>query len=257
MKTGIKIIWFAVSFTVFFYLLVTFGHFIGYNTSVLVADLGGLGWLYSAVAVIFAFFAAFALLLELERWQNLIDAVKDEVNALNELWLWSQYLPANLKTGFQRDIKEYLKRIIDGGWERGEGVQKDIGTETILRSLHSTVNKMIKEKPGLMPSVFSSLSDLIKHREERSDHLSFHMPSALKYTIIFNATILVLFSLFIGVYNVYLQYAVVICIAILVFVIYMLIEDLDNPIVFGDWHMTTQDYQDLLNRIESETKTDS
>lgn len=253
MNTFSKIIIFILIFSFCFYLLNTYGQYINYNTETFIADVGGIGWLYSAIAVIFAFFAAFSMLVELERWQNLVESVKDEVNSLNELWLWSQYLPQNLKVKFDNDIKDYLKKIIEGGWERGEGLQKNIETDDILRSLHKTAFQTLKEKPDMVPSLFSTLSDIIKHREKRTHYLSFHLPKALKYTLIFNVVILIVFSLFIGMNNIYLQYLLVLSIAILSLVIYLLIEDLDNPTIFGGWHMTTNDYQDLLNKIESES----
>jgi hypothetical protein len=33
------------------------------------------------------------------------------------------------------------------------------------------------------------------------------------------------------------------------FIIYLVIDDLNNPLVPGSWHLTTKDYEFLLNRI--------
>jgi len=251
MKTSIKIILFLLIFTLGFYLLRTQGQYVYYNVEALVADLGGLGWLHSTISVIFAILAAFVILSEVERWNSLVEAVKGEVGKLNELWLWSHHLPGNLKADFSNNIKQYLQTLIEEEWQGSENKQKSLKIGNILNSLHDNIYKILKEAPDLMPEVFSTFSELIEYREKRIHYASFHLPKILKKTLIFSDILLVMLSLLIGVHNPWLDYLFMASIGCLGYVIYLLIDDMDNPTRPGGWHITTSDYQELLNKIKT------
>lgn len=250
MKTSTKIVLFLLVFTFVFYLLRTQGQYIYYNIETLIADLGGLAYLYSTVGIIFAIFAAFVILTEAERWNSLVDAVKGETGELNELWLWSHHLPANLKTDFDNDIERYLETLIGEGWRSGESGQKNLKIEGILNSLHDNIYKILKEAPDLMPQAFSTFGDFIKYREKRIHYTSFHLPKILKNTLLFSGTVLIILSLLIGVHDPWLDYFFVVSVASLAYVIYLLVDDMDNPTRPGGWHITTSDYQELLTKIK-------
>ena len=251
MKSAYKIILFLIIFTFGFFLLRTQGQYVYYNVGTLVADLGGLTYLYSTVSIVFAIFAAFIILSEAERWNNLTDAVKGEVGELNELWLWSQNLPTNLKTDFEDDIKRYLETLIAEGWQKGAAGQKSLEIENILSSLHNNTYKILKAVPNLMPEIFSTFTDLIKYREKRIHYSSFHLPKLLKGTLLFSDILVVVLSLLLGVRNSWLNYLFVVSVATLCFVIYLVIDDMDNPTRLGGWHLTTSDYQELLTKIKA------
>jgi hypothetical protein len=34
------------------------------------------------------------------------------------------------------------------------------------------------------------------------------------------------------------------------YIIYIIIDDLNNPLIPGNWHLTTKDYESLLKQIE-------
>lgn len=250
MKKFYKIILFLLIFTFGFYLLRTQGQYVYYNVETLVANLGGLTYLYSTIGMIFAIFAAFVMLSEAERWNNLTAAVKDEVGELNELWLWSHHLPANLKTDFDNDIKRYLETLVGEEWVGGEGEKKSLKIENILSSLHNNIYKILKEAPNLMPEVFSTFTDLIRYREKRIHYASFHLPKILKGTLLFSDILLIVLSLLLGVHNSWLDYLFVASVATLGYVIYLVVDDMDNPTRPGDWHLTTSDYQELLTKIK-------
>jgi len=252
MKIYQKIILFLIIFTVGFY----FARVYGANyIQILISDLGGLTYLYSTVGIIFALFAAFVILFEAERWNNLIDSVKGEVGELNELLLWSMHLPEKLKTSFEKDIKEYLENLISVGWQIEKTGEKNTASEEILGSLHNDVYQILKEAPDLMPTAFSTFSEVIKHREKRIHYASFHLPRILKNTLVFSDILLVVLSLFIGVHNTFLDYFFLTSIAILGYIIYQLVDDMDNPIRQGGWHVTTKDYEMLLTKLNANSMT--
>ncbi|MCX6755597.1 MAG: DUF4239 domain-containing protein [Candidatus Nomurabacteria bacterium] len=247
MKNLLKMIVLWVLFSICFFWLRNQS---GYNVNILVADLGGLTYLYSTVATIFAIFAAFIIFFESERWNNLVDAVKGEVGQLNELWLWSRHLPEKLKNSFSINIKTYLQVILDQEWQ--EKNKKDIRANKVLDALHKDIYDVLIEQPSMMPTASASFNDLIKFREKRIHYLSFRLPKMLKITLLFNSVLLLIFSILIGVYNIYLDYFFVLGIFSLIYIIYSLIHDMDNPTVKGSFHMDTYDYQELLTNINNQ-----
>ncbi len=79
MKLIKRLIPFAVIFSLIFYFIRTSTF---YNEGILVANLGGVPWLYGAVSTLFSIIAAFVIQLEWEQWNALVDAVKSEVDGL-------------------------------------------------------------------------------------------------------------------------------------------------------------------------------
>ncbi|MCX6757842.1 MAG: DUF4239 domain-containing protein [Candidatus Nomurabacteria bacterium] len=244
MKNFLKLILSCALFTVVFFI---FRSPMYYNLNTLLADLGGLAYLYSTVVFIFAIFAAFVIFFEAERWNSLVDAVKGEVGQLNELYLWSRHLPENLKSRFSTDIKKYLEVRVNSRLHYGN--KKNLETEETLNSLHNDIYQILKDEPTMMPTAFSAFSDLMKFREKRIHYSHFHLPKILKYTLYFNSVLLILFSFLIAVKNVWLAYIFVLGIFALVESMFLLIDDLDHPMRPGSFHITTDSYQELLDNI--------
>ena len=251
MKTFLKIILFIALFSLGFYVLKNQGPLFFYNNKMLVDDAVGTGWVYSVVGIVFGIFSAFVILTEAERWSNLVDSIKKEVGEINEMWLWSRHLPKSLKDKFEKNIKEILKDIVSGDWGKGEGAQKSSKTEKILDSIHNDICRIPKGNSALITSIHDSFSDFIKYREERIHYVSFRLPKILKYTLIFNDFLIIFLSLLIGIKNINLEYTFMISIATLGYLIYLVVDDLDNPTVKGGWHITTEDYEQLLHKINS------
>ena len=66
----------------------------------------------------------------------------------------------------------------------------------------------------------------------------------------FATTLTIALSLFIGVRDVWLDYIFTGSIATLAFTIYTVIQDLNQPLRPGGWHLTTRDYERLLARLK-------
>ena|SRR5258708_37744355 len=112
MRNFLKIILFSILFSALFYFLRTQGPLGAYNIRLLISDLGGVTYLYSTIGIIFAIFAAFVILSESERWNELSDSVRGEISELNELLLWTKHLPQNTAVKFKSDIREYLEATV-------------------------------------------------------------------------------------------------------------------------------------------------
>lgn len=251
MKNILKIILFSILFSVIFF-VVRYPSSPWYqNTTAILADIGGLTYLYSTVATIFALLAAFVILTESERWNKLNDAIRGELTEIYELHLWSKHFSEKNKTNIQKNVKNYLEGTIEAGLlpEKQHHSQK---ITQALKELHDDVYHTAKEAPALVENTFAIFTDLLKKREQRLEYSGMHLPPILKSTFVFSNILTIFLSMMIGVRDFWLNYVFMMSIAVLGYIIYLLVDDLDNPVQPGNWQLTTKHYEILLEKIDSE-----
>jgi len=241
-----KILIFVIIFSMFFIWIHLSGF---YDARALMNDLGGLPWLYSSLVMLFSILVGFVVQKQWENWNNLVDAVKSEVDSLRELFLWSRYLPDDYKGRFSKGIKFYLKEMVDGGLQKSERGEKSEKIEKAFSGLQDIMFELSEKDPGRMTTTFSFFSKIIEARSNRLRYSSHHVPEALKKTLRFCTFLVIVLSLFIGIKDVWLDYAFTVSLCLTAFIIYIVIDDLDNPLIPGNWHLTTEDYQSLLKQI--------
>lgn len=242
-----QIISFLIVFSGIFYFFRTSDY---YNLKVFSADLGGIPWLYSSIGVIFSIIAAFAMQKNLDKWNNLNIAVKEEIESLEELWLWAIHFPEDIKSKINKAIQVYLENIIEKGWTKSEYGGKSKSVEQSIFLFYDALYDISKNYPQLLSTSFSLFSDILKHRAARLHFASHKMPTILWRMLFFTMTLMVLLSFLIAVKNIWLDYIFTSSIATLVFIVFIVIDDLDNPLRPGGWHLTTKSYEELLERIK-------
>jgi len=215
-------------------------------------DLGGIPWLYSTIGGLFSIIAAFSIQKEWENWNNLVEAEKNEIDSLEELWLWAEHLPINIRKKINELIREYLKVMIREGWQKSERGERSEDLEKILLELRQTIFTIPQSNHHLISNIFSLFSDLLGHRKDRLHFSTRHMPDILRYTLLFSMGLLTFLSLLIGIKNIWLAYVFTVSIATLAYTVFLVIIDLDNPLSPGGWHLTTKDYEDLLQRLKND-----
>jgi hypothetical protein len=244
-----KLLPFLVIFSIVFYFVRTSDL---YHTNVLRADIGSVPWFYAVVGTIFGVLAAFAIQKQWEKWDTLEDAVRDEADGLEKLYLWSSNFPEKIKNKIHLDIENYLRVIIEDNWRHGKTGEKSAELEAIIADLNRNIYRIFDEAPQLMPTSFALLSNVLNHRSSRIHHSAEHMPPLLKNTVQFAAFLLIGLSFFIGVENVLLDLLFTGSVGTLAFSIFVVLRDLDNPLQPGDWHITTEVYETLLKKMSEE-----
>jgi len=244
-----KILIFVIIFSSFF-LWVHLSGF--YDARAVMEDLGGLPWLYSSLVMLFSILVGFIVQKQWDNWNGLVDSVKGEVDALGELYLWSRYLPDEYKDKFSKHIKYYLKEMIDNGLQKSEKEEKSEKIEKAFSSLETMMFEMSQKDKDLMPTTFSFFYRIIEARTSRLKYSSHHIPEALKASLLFCTFLVIILCLFIGVKDVWLDYSFTVSLALMAYIIYIVIDDLDNPLIPGNWHLTTKDYQYMLKQIEKD-----
>jgi uncharacterized protein YbaR (Trm112 family) len=242
-----KLIPFLIIFWTIFYFIRTNAL---YNSRLLIANVDGIPWLYAVVGTIFGVLAGFAIQKEWDEWNALTDAVRGEVDGLEKLYLWSSNFPEKIKSAIHAEIKRYLELIIKEGWSYSEKGEKSQEVEDIITELNNSIYKIFDEAPQLMPTSFALLSNVLNHRSARLQHSAEHMPPLLRNTLRFAAFLLIALSMFIAIKDIYLAFVFTASIASLAYAIFLVLNDLDNPLKPGDWHVTTKDYRALLQKIE-------
>jgi hypothetical protein len=113
---------------------------------------------------------------------------------------------------------------------------------------------MFKNQPAIATNAFAFFTRLIEKRSERIRYSSHHVPPSIKRIIFFATILMIGLSLFIGVKNIWLDYSYTMSVSMLAYVIFLVIDDLDHPLVPGGWHLTSRPYKKLLEDISSATK---
>lgn len=246
-----KLIPFLIIFGVIFYFVRTSSL---YNERLLISNIDETPYLYAVVGTIFGVLAGFAIQKEWEEWNALTEAVRGEVDGLEKLYLWSSNFPEKIKEKIHADIKRYLELIIQLGWQN-TGNRKNIVAgrsqelEQVIVDLNNSIYRIFDEAPQLMPTSFALLSIVLNNRSARLQHSSEHMPPLLKNTLQFAAFLLIGLSMFIAIKDIWLAFLFTASIASLAYAIFLVLIDLDNPLKPGDWHITTDDYKALLEKI--------
>jgi hypothetical protein len=251
MKLIKKLVPFVIVFSVIFYFIRT-SNFI--NGRVLIANLGGVPWLYAVIGTLFSIIAAFVIQKEWEQWNNLVDAVKTETDGLEKLYLWSNNFPTNIKEKVHKNITDYLKIIIKEGWQFSERGVRSPEIEDIFNEFSTTIYKIAATVPHLTMISFALFSRIMESRSKRLLYSSTHVPDLLNQTMKFGAFLLIGLSMFIGVTDIGLAYLFTMSIACLAYSVFVVLNDLNQPLEPGDWHITTKDYEELLTRIEISDK---
>ncbi len=248
MKLLKKLVPFVIVFSGIFY-FVRASSF--YNSRILIADLGGIPWLYGAVSTMFGIIAAFVIQKEWEQWNDLLDAVKTETDGLEKLYLLSNNFPAAVKAKIHRNITDYLKVIIKEGWQFSERGIRSPEIEDIFNALSATIYEIASTAPQLMTITFALFSRIMESRSKRLLYSSEHIPNLLNHTMRFGAFLLIGLSMFIGVRSIWLAYLFTVSIACMAYAVFLVLNDLNQPLEPGDWHITTKDYEDLLERVQT------
>jgi len=253
MKFIFKITSFLGLFSIVFYALHKSDFF---NNKIMLADLGGIPWLYASIGTLFSILVGFIIQKEWENWNSLINAVNSEVNALREMWLWSQYLPESTRNIFHNSIELYLEEMADNGLYKSEQKIKSSRIEQSISKLNAVMFEMFENQPKVATTTFSFLSKLIEQRAKRIHYSSRHAPRSIKSIVLFATILIIGLCMFIGVRNIWLDYIFTLSVAMLTYTIYLVIDDLDNPLVPGGWNLTSHPYKELLEEISAKNKSE-
>lgn len=218
---------------------------------VLVKDLGSVPWLYSTIGLIFSITSGFIIQTQWNTWDSLTDAVREEVNSLRQILTFSRHLPENLSKKITNSVKQYLESIINN-WKSSENVKRSSEVNEAMVQLQEEMYETFSKRENLAEIAYSLFSNVLVHRENRIHYSSRRLPKTLKLLIQLSTFLIISLSFFIGVQNLWLDYIFTLGIGLLSFVMYEVIVDLEYPLHPGSWHVTSRDYELLLEEINKQ-----
>jgi hypothetical protein len=210
-------------------------------------DLGGIPWLYSAVCLIFSILAGFVIQHEWDQWNDFMEAIKGEVSSLRFLWLWAQHVP-DCGMKLREAMKQYLTVTIRDEW-RPSALGESEAAGRALAIVQEEASTLFHHSELRMTTV-GIIGDLLRYREHRLHSGQRRMPAILRATVGFADGLVIVLSLFIGVKHLWLDYLFTLSIALLAYVVYLVIDDLDQPLRPGIWHLTAKPYEHLLAQLQ-------
>jgi len=212
------------------------------------------GWLYSEIGLIFGVFAAFTIQAQAKEWDELLRAIREEVNSLRRL-LWLSYnLPPQKAQKVNISIFNYLDHIVHEGWKNIDCGHRSPQLEASIRLLQEDVFDLFKSNHSYAPTAEALIRSVFESREERMFYSAKRTPMLLKGTIYMGGLMMIILSYFIGVSNIWIDYIFTGSIALLIILIVLVIEDLEHPYRPGHWHITQDAYQSLLEEVRTSMK---
>ncbi len=220
-------------------------------SSLLNESVNGAAWLYSAMATIFGMVSAFIIQNQWNRWDNLVNTTKGEINSLKELIMISSFLTKENKNKIKVEIKNYLNCLINKeSWKQIDKGQTVNSVEETMINIQRHVFDISENETKYSKEIIRVFGKLKSHRNNRLRYGAEHLPSILNLIISFSTYSIIIFSMLIYIENIYIDLLFTGGISILVFLIYTIIKDLNHPYKPGSWHLAKNDYKSLLAEIK-------
>ena len=209
-------------------------------------DLGGIPWLYASVCLIFSILAGFVIQHEWNQWNSFVDATHGEVSTLRALWLWSQPIP-EVSEKLREAIRRYLTVTIQNEWCANASRESEAASRALATVQEEASTLFHRSELGM--TALGMVGDLLRHREHRLHSSQRRMPIILRATVGLADGLVIFLSLFIGVKHLWLDFLFTLSIGLLAYVVFLVIDDLDNPLRPGIWHLTSKPYEHLLAQL--------
>lgn len=241
----IKFLLFFLIFLAAFFLLRTEG-----NTLYQAAqrDLGGIGWLFSTTGLIFSILSGFLIQHLWDKWERIQRVVLEEVHALEHLIMF-----ANTKNNLRQHtcdlIRTYLKHVIAHEWTSKTKLLSSNEAVQALRTFSAefVASDASTQEKGAHTKIMNTL---LLARERRILLTNRRMPSVIKKAFLLSTVLVIGLSLFVAIESVTLDLIFTLAIGSLVFAIYLIVDDMDNVLTPGAWHVSSTLYKDFLLKIE-------
>ncbi|MCL4352961.1 hypothetical protein M1615_00635 [Patescibacteria group bacterium] len=245
MKLTARMVIFGSLFTIVFF---TIRYFDIIPMHVLLAETNGIGLLYSTIGLVFGVISAFIIQTQWENWNNLTISLHGEIKSLRHLLLFSSHVSPKVNKIIKKHIISYLNQIIED-WHIDDKEKSTAETISPIQKLQETVYSSLNQNPLVIESANQIIIRIIEYHDDVLHYSSRRLPMLIQILIFFSMTLVIVLPLFIGVKTLWLDYIITLSIALLAFLIYSVINELDNPLMSENWHISSKDYQKLLQNL--------
>ena len=237
---------FGILFSIGFFII---RHFDIIPMHVLLTETNGIGFLDSAISLIFGIISAFVIQTQWDNWNSLLLSVHSEIKSIRQLLLSSESLSKESSEVITKAIQKYVERVIIF-WHHNEKEKAHKEVVYAIKGIHENICKLRKER-NITATDSKILYTILNYHNDVLHYSARRLPTIVKILIQFSVFLVIVLPLFIGVRTLWLDYIITLSIALLAFLIYLVISDLNNPLAPGNWHISSEEYQELLEEISN------
>lgn len=220
-------------------------------------ELGGTPHLFSAIGTIVSIIGGFIIQNRWNRWNNLVDVMRTEAATLEALVVHSRLLPREIGHGLAAAVQDYARAVVHEAFDRsgstGERLERNAlaALDTAISDPSTPAAAIPAEIQlyGVQLYGVQLYTGLMTQRRHRLHYFANRIPTVLRAMILGTCMLLWIQALLIGVPNIWIDYLFTTGIAALACLIYLVIDDLDKPLQPGFWHLSSHDYQTLLDPV--------
>ena len=235
-------------------------------------DVGSWEVFFNIFGTVYAVITGLILVEEFQRHSQLGEKLELELNALQDIRDFLDYMDHLCKEGSDQEAQlrakanirqslfMYVVSLLSNDWKRmkNPSVYLDSDTTSELKSLIININSLVigkkneSDKVGLS-AMMSLVADITTLRTQRITLVNKTVPVQLKYLIHLMGAVLVLGVLLLGVNSLFLHMIIVLFSSSIILIIYLLFEDLHNPFQ-GQWKIRPKGFYQYLLKMLLETK---
>lgn len=239
-----KIALFLVVFITFFLIIRFAGE--GFILKLTLNDLGGVPWLFSSIGLIFSILAGFLIQRLWENWEGLQQVVLDEIYTLDRILLSAELASAVHAQNIRDCISDYIQHIATYEWAQMSTSTIDAKAGKIIARIRVEFQNddVPPEEKNIALALISKVSRI---RQSRLRLMARRMPYIIKHAFLLCTSMVIVLSLFVGVKSILLDLLFTTSISVLVFVIYLIVDDLDDMLSPGSWHISPRQYKEFFD----------
>ncbi len=240
-----KFLLFLICFLVAFGVLRLEGHYI-YQAAR--DDLGGIGWLFSTIGLIFSILYGFLIQHLWDKWERIQKVVLEELNALDHLIMFSA-VTDDIRAKSKVIAAAYIEHVINHEWT---AKAKLLETSPAISNLKTLNDEFIASSSSQQDkTAYTKLVNTLLYTRERRVLLATRrMPDIIKNTFRLSAALVVGLSLLVAIEHVFLDLIFTLSIGSLVCAIYLIVDDMDNILSPGAWHVSSKLYKEFLQKMQ-------
>jgi len=192
------------------------------------------GFIYNAVCFIYAVLIAFVVYVIWTNFEETNSKIESEANNLLNLYYDANAYPDTLKKEIQATILEYVKRVTNEEWKSlANGNADQDATKAFIKLNRIFLSIDTKDIPNteVLNQSIESMKEIREFRRHRILSSKQSMPDILWIVLIFSSIVLIAFTFFFSVKNIWQQNIMVSFLIFIIVLVLYLIYVMDYPYV--------------------------
>lgn len=212
------------------------------------------GFIYNAVCFIYAVLIAFVVYVIWTNFEETNSKIEGEANNLLNLYYDANAYPDTLKKEIQATILEYVKRVTNEEWRSlADGKADENATKSFIKLNRIFLSIDTKDIPNteVLNQSIESMKEIREFRRHRILSSKQSMPDILWIVLIFSSIVLIAFTFFFSVKNIWQQNVMVSFLIFIIVLVLYLIYVMDYPYVGMNAVKPDafQPFVEIMNRI--------